>query len=231
VVQGLYAASSKSQAHFDLDSSARASTKSLVIDTIAHIMGDSDLSDYKASAEYSQARNIDISEEDVLWNTLRGGLIHQDYEQGDASCRRTAKTDRAAYNEWQAWRIDASGDVSLRTPAALNFATKFSAVSVHRNFITTRKGYIGWAPKQAVKGDLVVLMPGGKVPYILRPIRHGRPSFKNMMSRLPLSKRKVTRCSNEATIRHYTFLDDAYIQGIMYGEAWDEGKLEDIILV
>jgi hypothetical protein len=32
-------------------------------------------------------------------------------------------------------------------------------------------------------------------------------------------------------VQHYTFLGDAYVHGIMDGEAWDEEQLKRIILV
>jgi len=50
-----------------------------------------------------------------------------------------------------------------------------------------------------MEGDLVAVLPGGKVPYILR-------------SHIP---------ENTSSGRQFTVLGDAYVHGIMDGEAFD----------
>ena len=35
--------------------------------------------------------------------------------------------------------------------------------------VYTHRGHLGLAPKRAEPGDYVVIVPGGSVPYILRP--------------------------------------------------------------
>ena len=37
--------------------------------------------------------------------------------------------------------------------------------------------------------------------------------------------------SSETRNRRYEFLGDAYIHGIMHGEAWNEANLEEVTLV
>jgi hypothetical protein len=44
----------------------------------------------------------------------------------------------------------------------------------NRRFVTARKGYIGLAPPIAKNGDVVCVLLGGEVPYILRPLANGR---------------------------------------------------------
>lgn len=83
---------------------------------------------------------------------------------------------------------------------------------VGRQVALTSIGYRCLVPERAKKGDNVVLMPGGSVPYILRPA--------------PLRPER-----GGEVVGRYIFLGDSYIHGIMYGEAWDESKLRDIILV
>jgi hypothetical protein len=70
---------------------------------------------------------------------------------------------------------DSPDDASLCTRAASDFNYIVQSGCVGRVLITTSKGYVGRGPEQVVNGDLVVLMPGGKVPYVLRPI-HGATS-------------------------------------------------------
>ena len=38
-----------------------------------------------------------------------------------------------------------------------------------RGFFTTREGYIGLAPSRTTAGDLVCVIKGANVPFILRP--------------------------------------------------------------
>jgi hypothetical protein len=57
----------------------------------------------------------------------------------------------------------------------------------------------------AEHGDRIALLEGGNVPYILRP--------------------KIGK-ENE-----YELIDDAYVHGIMDGEAWKVDDLVDVVLV
>ncbi|KAJ4346348.1 uncharacterized protein N0V89_010277 [Didymosphaeria variabile] len=67
----------------------------------------------------------------------------------------------------------------------------------HRNrrVMGTRDGRVGLAPKHARQGDVVAVLTGGRVPFILRPEEH-----------------------------HYTIVGDAYVHGIMDGEALQAGE-------
>lgn len=44
----------------------------------------------------------------------------------------------------------------------------------NRRFIVTEKGYLGLAPEVAEEGDSVCVFLGGQVPFLLRPIGHGK---------------------------------------------------------
>lgn len=82
---------------------------------------------------------------------------------------------------------------------ALNFSVRYLQLMV------TDGKKVGVAPQLAQPGDMVVLLHGGKVPYIIR-------SF------------------GEA----YTFVGECFVDGIMYGEALDDPFLppaQDFILV
>ena len=58
----------------------------------------------------------------------------------------------------------------------------------------TTTGHVGWIPEAAVPGDFVTLFGGSPYPFILRQRPDG----------------------------YYSVIGDAYIQGIMHGEAWPE---------
>jgi hypothetical protein len=200
-------------------------------------------------------RTSHTSEADASWETFCGGFIRFGDGVGDYRYRRTVKRDRVAYDEWRAWFE--LYDTSPPTVAAMDFNALFPKVCVGRNFIITAKGYIGWAPELAEVGDLIVLMPGGSVPYVLRPVQsdqdakpHDQEEPASKVGRQQdysppkvLSPQSPTHSlpsemendlepsSNTAEVQHYTFIGDAYIHSIMHGEAWDEEKLEPIILV
>ncbi|EPE33782.1 hypothetical protein GLAREA_06795 [Glarea lozoyensis ATCC 20868] len=78
------------------------------------------------------------------------------------------------------------------------------AITLRKLFISD-EGWLGLAPMNSVPGDRIALLEGGRVPFILRPT------------------------GNE---NQFEMVGDAYVHGIMDGEAWDEGKdLIDIVLV
>ncbi|KAK8206960.1 heterokaryon incompatibility protein-domain-containing protein [Phyllosticta capitalensis] len=76
------------------------------------------------------------------------------------------------------------------------------------DFVKTSRGYIGLIDKSVSKGDLICLLSGGSVPYVLRPVPGEEGKFQ--------------------------FIGEAYIEGIMYGEAMEgkeERDLQDFCLV
>jgi Heterokaryon incompatibility protein (HET) len=72
-----------------------------------------------------------------------------------------------------------------------------------RRFAWTRSGYWANVPAGAWPGDRVAVLAGGPVPYVLRPRSPG----------------------------YCEVVGDAYIDGIMYGEAWDATRCHSILLV
>lgn len=68
--------------------------------------------------------------------------------------------------------------------------------SSRRKFCRTKRRRVGFVPKAAQAGDVVCILYGGEVPYILRPIGDG--------------------C--------YSVVGECYIDGIMHGEALSEGR-------
>lgn len=62
-----------------------------------------------------------------------------------------------------------------------------------RVFFSTTTGYIGLAPHGTVEGDVIYIVLGASVPYVLRPLAGD----------------------------DYTLIGEAYVQGIMRGEFMD----------
>ena len=76
------------------------------------------------------------------------------------------------------------------------FAVVAGKACHERRFFTTRDGYMGLCPRNTRYGDLVVILYGGRVPFIIRP--HPR------------------------AYRYYEFVGECYIHGRMFGSAVDE---------
>jgi hypothetical protein len=74
---------------------------------------------------------------------------------------------------------------------------------LNRRFFITLHGRLGIGPKWTKQGDMVCVLFGGGVPYILCPKG-----------------------------RHYTFIGESYVYGLMEGQAidaWRKDKLKDEI--
>ena len=158
---------------------------------------------------------------EVAWWLTMCGEIETTFGNTGAVYRRVRDLqDISAYQKWESW---------LKTPPPLRknlYTSDVSAVNAvigcnayGRCFISTEKGYVGWAPEQCKKGDVVAVLAGGKVPYVLRPEASSNPSEESGDSR-----------------KYYSVLGDANIHGIMDGEVVTEledrgGNWEEIVLV
>ena len=67
----------------------------------------------------------------------------------------------------------------------------------NRRFCSTTDGRIGLVPRSAAAGDVICVLYGGRVPYVLRPCKDG-----------------------------YTLIGECYIHGLMDGEAMDREQFE-----
>jgi hypothetical protein len=158
---------------------------------------------------HDPSRQHYASSSDAFRHTICGGVVGRvNRTKGLRWYRPILDKDSKGFEKWRALcKVNGVGD----------FTMAFRVVSMNRRFAVTDKGYIGWVPANAQKGDVVALFPGGNVPYVLRPVSQP-DSAQNSMS-------SATRN------RRYEFLGDAYIHGIMHGEAWNEADLEDVTLV
>jgi len=81
---------------------------------------------------------------------------------------------------------------------------RFKAGPDTGRFAATSEGLVGWVPKDAREGDLVVLLYGSNVPLVLRRVLEKRGGEKDDSSR---------------NTTYYRLVGECYIQGIMAGEA------------
>jgi len=84
----------------------------------------------------------------------------------------------------------------IRDSTLIEFLGRVDA-STNRRLIRTQNGYIGLAPRFVRQNDLIALMKGAKPPFILRP-----------------------------SGRSWKLVGECYINGIMYGEAFNEKDCE-----
>jgi hypothetical protein len=106
-----------------------------------------------------------------------------------------------------AWRQGLGYLAAMRAgkmDAVQTFQMQATAVCPGRGFATTQGGYIGLVPPVAQAGDLVVVLYGATVPYIVRRVADG-----------------------------YVLIGDAFVHGLMCGEALERRDLEavDVVLV
>jgi hypothetical protein len=163
----------------------------------------------------------------AFWHTLCGSMdMIKDQFEMDAYTEDLKKyfhrigqsLDFSNYEKWQQWFLAPSPiDDELYNNDIGSIHQLFRGTAIGRRFIVTKLGLIGFAPDSCERGDLVVVMPGGAVPYVLRP------------AKLPDNRETEGK-------KCYKILGDAYIHGIMDGEAFElfekRGRpLEEIILV
>ncbi|KAF1363441.1 hypothetical protein EJ07DRAFT_162712 [Lizonia empirigonia] len=116
------------------------------------------------------------------------------------------------YEKWQSW-VD-SGMPVLTERDVVNFSLAFQIAFAGRLLAITKGGRMGLVPYGTVPGDIAAIMPGGKVPYVL--------------SQAPEESSKE---ESKAKLKgRYRFLGEAYIHGVMFGEAWGESKLVKLVI-
>ena len=134
-----------------------------------------------------------------------------DHERGSRPFYRRATdwNDLSKFEQWQAWfpSYSAAGLNSEIAPVQV----AFKSVAASRRFVVTKKGLMGFGPPTCRQGDAVVVLFGGRVPYILRLLSQSESSVNTS----------------------YSVLGDAYVHGIMDGEALNglHGDLDEFRLV
>ncbi|RSL86579.1 hypothetical protein CEP52_015787 [Fusarium oligoseptatum] len=110
----------------------------------------------------------------------------------DHSCNHTA-----AYNTWHSWFTHpepASLPEDARSTAR-EFDFLVQIASLGRCFFVTEDGDMAFGPELAQAGDVVFIIPGGRVPYVLRRVD-----------------------SSEGQVSTYEFIGDAFVDCTMVGE-------------
>ncbi|VTT72411.1 unnamed protein product [Fusarium fujikuroi] len=142
---------------------------------------------------YSDVSPIDMpscnERERAFENTLSGGFVSMKWPKGSLEYSK-------AYHAWLEWFV--SSEVALAKSCKQviqDFDELIRQTSERRRFIVTSDGQLGFCPERCEKGDVIMIIPGGKVPYVLR-------------------KTEDVKC----TLRRYRLLGDAFINGVMEGQ-------------
>ncbi|KAI4163994.1 MAG: hypothetical protein LQ342_002491 [Letrouitia transgressa] len=104
--------------------------------------------------------------------------------------------------QWHSWWVFMHSPSDFLDLEGLQFNTCVTAATVNRKFFMTAEGWMGTGPPTARQNDMVVVLNGGLVPYVLRP------TWSEMSHA-------------GTTYSEFTILGDCYVHGIMYGEAMD----------
>lgn len=91
--------------------------------------------------------------------------------------------------------------VLSETGIPYEFGKRFRWTCHERSFLVTKKGLIGLCPKDTQAGDVIAILDGGLVPYVLRPL-------------------EVSEAG------HYEFVGECYVHGRMHGTSFFGGEDE-----
>lgn len=110
-----------------------------------------------------------------------------------------------------AWFNDALKTLNCAEADSLPFSRQMTRVMIVRTHFCTEGGLMGLGPRSLRKWDRVFVLPGARVPFVLRPVV-GPAAGKDSSS------------SNSSDDRaYYELVGEAYIHGIMHGEALERG--------
>ena len=163
----------------------------------------------------------------AFWHTLCGGMEMVLEDSNRFSRRLAGSTDLSKYFRWKNLCTTPRQLKGELWDNELNhILLDIETATQGRRFFITKKGYFGLGPEKCEQGDLVTVLKGGNVPYILRPQRSLRQILQvskvftqantDHSDRVDIMRTAVDLYSNGI----YTILGDSYVHGIMDGEAF-----------
>lgn len=154
---------------------------------------------------------------DAYWQTLCASILpsRSSLHDIDHEFRTSDNTPRSWHDAWWDWvskfnadndRIDSVSSEYTGSEIAVFNAYVSASTMLRKLFMSEDEEWLGLAPMDAEVGDIIAVLEGGPVPYILRP-----------------------RIGAEAGC--YELIGDAYVHGLMDGEGWKPDLLQEIVLV
>jgi len=161
-----------------------------------------DLADMDGDTEQIYC-DTSVTRKVAFWLTICGStenFLDPDRDNRPFFRRIPTPTDFSRFEKWEGWFP--SHSVTLVDPDILSVHTPFSVMVKGRKFAVTKCGYMGFCPIQCKKGDVITVLAGGTVPFVLRPDESARKSGLE---------------------GGYTVIGDSYVHSIMDGEAVASG--------
>jgi hypothetical protein len=185
--------------------------------------------------------------ENAFWRTICADLLYVPKDGAGRAFQRSTAVQRStteglfSYLNWQSeggndWRrttiIDGciqepvAGDGKIEDKNAFHYAVETASES--RKFFMTSEGYVGIGPDLLVPGDDVYILLGSRVPLILRKARPAHICHNEELKVLISAGEdlKETQCFQHH--RTFTLVGDAYVHGIMDGEAISSKSREKV---
>ncbi|KAH7397594.1 heterokaryon incompatibility protein-domain-containing protein [Cadophora sp. MPI-SDFR-AT-0126] len=190
---------------------------------------------------YEILLSTEMLEERYRFNPLTAAATSNTGAETEDDSTTTEAGDPSQLNPWAGWarknsefRIAGTPLLEYFAPAGLqdrsederrqavregrDAAKRFTNACWSRRMVVTQRGYVGYVPWYAEKGDYVALLPGCSFPVLLRTIEaaDGRDGGKGE--------------------KWFKFVAPCYVHGIMNGEGWagvdaGEKQTEQITLV
>jgi hypothetical protein len=208
----LYNASRGESAQIISHESGRLSLTGIICDTISAVGSSLGTSSHPSWQDYIPVEDIDIvyphmqsnhpyphaaggahTNDRALFRMARGDIVPLAYEKSRINVNIT-KWGRGHPTENTRVGYSANKELSIN-------------VTSNRRIFKTKRGYMGLAPETAEVGDRVCVLFGAKVPHILREERAGEGTTGDAAA-------KDGGC--------YVLVGDAYVHGLMDGEALDQ---------
>ncbi len=208
--------------------------RGLLVDVVVHIGSVKPLD--QGGDEFHQWRAMAGVDQDPNRAYVAGGTCMDAYWRtlclniGVPSARRggnepASLDDRMVHDQWWFEELLAKRHVSheilsMKTDSVM-VDTHIHHTTAGRRFFITKRGYFGLGHGIVAVGDQVCVLAGGKMPFILR--EHSTQMSERRGNALP-------------AITRYSFVRDAYVHGLMHGEAMEsvatgDKELQDLVLV
>jgi hypothetical protein len=149
---------------------------------------------------------IDVTEEELEFPvTLCGGMETDDKEGMTSLCGASLKKAWLSLEKFEAWVASGFNRTAFDTDVD-KFSQAYIVATIDKRLAKTSKNNLALVPETTQEGDVIAILAGGRVPYVLRPA--------------------LTKNDDDASCRLYTFVGDAYVYGIMDGQAWPKDSSE-----
>jgi hypothetical protein len=156
------------------------------------------------SPSSSEESEVEADQDTLAFFTLKNGHVQLPRENFNPTFKRHPNLQE----QLEAWA--AHGDIS-------RFLETATAVCERRRLFVTLNGFLGLGPDTVQEGDILAVLAGGDVPYLLRHIQKG--------TKLP----RVADAPCDASNR-YLLVGECFVQGLMDGEAVEAANRESELL-